>query len=60
MPKMKTHKATKKRVKLTAKNKVKAHSPYTSHLMQSKNGKEEGTLEKAVSLQNAKSRELFS
>jgi len=33
MPKQKTHKATKKRFRLTAKGKVKHRSSGTSHLM---------------------------
>ncbi len=38
MPKMKTHKGTKKRMKLTAKGKVKHKSANAGHLMSSKSG----------------------
>lgn len=36
MPKHKTHKGLKKRVKVTATGKVKHHSPYCGHLMSGK------------------------
>ncbi len=39
MPKQKTHKGLKKRVKITALGKVKYKSPYGSHLMRTKNAK---------------------
>jgi len=39
MPKMKTHKGTAKRFKVTAKGKVKYKHPGGSHLMNSKNAK---------------------
>ena len=38
MPKMKTHKGLKKRVKLTAKGKLRHKSPNAGHLMSSKSG----------------------
>lgn len=38
MPKMKTHKGTKKRMKLTASGKVKHKSANSGHLMSTKNG----------------------
>lgn len=39
MAKAKTHKGLKKRVKLTAKGKVKRKKAFTGHLMSSKNSK---------------------
>ena len=36
MPKQKTHKGLKKRVKITASGKVKYKGPYGGHLMESK------------------------
>ena len=39
MPKMKTHSGAKKRFKLTAKGKVKAHHGMTSHILGKKSAK---------------------
>ncbi|MCX5632707.1 MAG: 50S ribosomal protein L35 [Phycisphaerae bacterium] len=39
MPKHKTHKGLTKRVKVTARGKVKAHKSYAGHLMSGKNAK---------------------
>ena len=39
MPKMKTHSGAKKRFKLTAKGKVKAHHSFTSHILEKKSPK---------------------
>jgi large subunit ribosomal protein L35 len=44
MPKMKTHKGLKKRVKVTATGKLKRHHSGASHLMTSKNAKRRRTL----------------
>jgi len=38
MPKMKTHKGTKKRMKLTGNGKVKHKPPNSGHLMSGKSG----------------------
>ena len=38
MPKMKTHKGLNKRVKITARGKVRFHKSFTGHLMSSKSG----------------------
>lgn len=38
MPKMKTHKGVKKRVKITAKGKVRHKHPNAGHLMSGKSG----------------------
>ena len=39
MPKQKTHKGLRKRVKITASGKVKRKKSFSGHLMSSKNGK---------------------
>ena len=39
MPKMKTHSGAKKRFKLTAKGKVRAHHAFTSHILEKKSAK---------------------
>ena len=39
MPKKKTHKGLKKRVKVTASGKVKAHKSFKGHLMSGKSSK---------------------
>ncbi len=39
MPKQKTHKGLAKRVKLTARGKIKLHKAGASHLMSTKNAK---------------------
>jgi large subunit ribosomal protein L35 len=39
MPKQKTHKGLKKRVKITASGKIKYKGPYGGHLMESKSAK---------------------
>jgi len=39
MPKKKTHKGLKKRVKITASGKVKAHTSFMGHLMSGKTAK---------------------
>ncbi len=46
MPKMKTHKGLKKRVKVTANGKVKYKSRNSGHLMSSKSGNRCRTLRK--------------
>ncbi len=47
MPKHKTHKGLTKRVKVTARGKVKAHRSYAGHLMSSKNAKRRRRVGKA-------------
>lgn len=46
MPKTKSHRGSKKRMKLTANGHVRKSSPYKSHLMSSKNGKRKRKLRK--------------
>jgi large subunit ribosomal protein L35 len=48
MPKMKTHKGLKKRVKITASGKVKAHKSFTGHLMSGKSSKRRRRLGKPL------------
>ncbi|MBC8482040.1 MAG: 50S ribosomal protein L35 [Planctomycetes bacterium] len=54
MPKQKTHKGLKKRVKVTASGKVKFSKSFSGHLMSSKNAKRRrrlsgtGTMTKAL------------
>lgn len=47
MPKLKTHKGVKKRIKLTGKGKVLRHRAGKSHLMSKKRGKGRRQLKKA-------------
>jgi|GEM_PF-315131 len=53
MPKMKTHKGLKKRVKLTAKGKVRYKSANSGHLMSGKTGNRCRSLRKAKTLNGA-------
>jgi large subunit ribosomal protein L35 len=48
MPKQKTHKGLKKRVKITATGKVKYRRPGGSHLMSGKNAKRRRRIGKAT------------
>jgi len=48
MPKQKTHKGLKKRVKVTAKGKIKRNIAGSGHLMSSKNAKRRRRLSKAT------------
>ncbi|MDD5011445.1 MAG: 50S ribosomal protein L35 [Phycisphaerae bacterium] len=48
MPKKKTHKGLKKRVKVTASGKVTAHKSFTGHLMSSKSAKRRRNLRKPI------------
>lgn len=50
MPKMKTHKGTKKRMKLTANGKVKHRSANSGHLMSGKSGDRCRNLRRATTL----------
>ena len=47
MPKMKTHRGAAKRVKLTAKGKLKRGKAYTSHILNKKSPKTKRNLRKA-------------
>ena len=48
MPKMKTHRGTAKRVKLTAKGKLKRSKAFTSHTLTKKSAKRKRNLRKAT------------
>ena len=48
MPKMKTHKGLKKRVKVTASGKIKAHKSFKGHLMSGKSAKRRRRLDKPM------------
>ena len=48
MPKQKTHKGLKKRVKVTATGKVKAHKSFTGHLLSGKSSKRRRHLGKPI------------
>ncbi|MCH7870150.1 MAG: 50S ribosomal protein L35 [Planctomycetes bacterium] len=50
MPKMKTHKGLQKRVKLTAKGKVKRRMSFAGHLMSGKSGSRRRRLGQAAML----------
>ncbi len=53
MPKMKTHKGTKKRMKLTANGKVKHKTANAGHLMSGKSGNRCRSLRKSSILKGA-------
>lgn len=46
MPKMKTHKGLRKRVKITASGKVRFNKSFAGHLMSGKNAKRKRSLRK--------------
>ena len=46
MPKVKTHRAARKRMKLTSKGKVKKPSAFTSHLLSNRSAKRKRSLRK--------------
>jgi len=46
MPKVKTHRAARKRMKLTATGKVKKPSAFTSHLLSNRSAKRKRSLRK--------------
>ena len=58
MPKMKTHKGLKKRVKVTANGKVKYKSRNAGHLMSTKSGNRCRSLRKPCTLSGAISKTI--
>lgn len=50
MPKMKTHRGAAKRVKLTAKGKLKRSKAFTSHILTKKSAKRKRNLRKATNV----------
>jgi large subunit ribosomal protein L35 len=53
MPKMKTHKGLKKRVKLTATGKIKRHHSGAGHLLAGKNAKRRRNLKGSAIMSDA-------
>jgi large subunit ribosomal protein L35 len=53
MPKQKTHKGLMKRVKVTARGKIRAHKSYSGHLMSGKNAKRRRRLGKVFIIRGA-------
>lgn len=53
MPKMKTHKGAKKRLRRTASGKLKRNSAFTNHLFANKTQKQKRKLRKAAVLKAA-------
>lgn len=60
MPKMKTHSASKKRFKKTAKGKVKRAHAYKRHLMASKTAKRKRHLRKGAYLEGGDAAQIKS
>ncbi|HLR08368.1 MAG TPA: 50S ribosomal protein L35 [Bacillota bacterium] len=58
MPKMKTHKASKKRFKKTATGKIKRGHAYTSHLFANKSQKQKRKLRQSTTVSNADYRRI--
>lgn len=58
MPKMKTHKGLKKRIKITANGKVKHKRPNANHLMSGKSGDRVRRLRKDAVLNNVISKNI--
>ncbi|MGB3366164.1 MAG: 50S ribosomal protein L35 [Acidaminobacteraceae bacterium] len=50
MPKMKTHRGAAKRVKLTAKGKLKRSKAFTSHILTKKSAKRKRNLRKSTNV----------
>ena len=53
MPKMKTHSGAKKRFKLTAKGKVRARHPFSSHILEKKSPKKKRAMAAPMTLKDA-------
>ena len=58
MPKMKTHKGTKKRVKVTARGKVRYKSANAGHLMSGKSGNRCRSLRRPNILKGARQKQI--
>ena len=59
MPKMKTHKGMRKRVKVTAKGKVKYRKSFKGHLMSSKSGDRRRRLRKPAIMSSTITRNVL-
>ncbi|MBA4417438.1 MAG: 50S ribosomal protein L35 [Syntrophus sp. (in: bacteria)] len=60
MPKVKTHRGLAKRVKVTAKGKIKRSKAYHSHLLSSKSPKEKSRLAKADTVHSTDAKRIRS
>lgn len=60
MPKVKTHRGLAKRVKITAKGKIKRGKAYHSHLLSSKSPKEKGRLSKSDTVHSTDAKRIRS
>jgi large subunit ribosomal protein L35 len=58
MPKLKSHRGLAKRVKITAKGKIKRSKAYHSHLLSSKSPKEKRRLSKADTVHPADAKRI--
>lgn len=58
MPKMKTHRSSAKRLRITKRGKVVAHHAYSSHLMSHKTKKQKRKLRKSRVLDGAAVRHI--
>ena len=58
MPKQKTHKGVAKRVRVTAKGKVRYKSSFAGHLMSGKSGNRKRTLRKPRLIEGAMAKRL--
>ncbi|MGQ9649975.1 MAG: 50S ribosomal protein L35 [Phycisphaerae bacterium] len=59
MPKMKTHKGLGKRVKVTARGKVKRRKAFTGHLLSGRPGRRLRRLKKAALMPKADARKVL-
>lgn len=59
MPKMKTHKGLDKRVKVTARGKVKRRKAFTGHLLSGRPGRRLRRLKKAALMPKADARKVL-
>ena len=60
MPKVKTHRGLAKRVKVTAKGKIKRAKAFHSHLLSSKSPKEKGRLSRADTVHDSDAKRIKS
>lgn len=59
MPKMKTHKGLKKRIKITARGKVMASAPNKGHLMSGKSGNRRRKLRRKILLSGPNAKRML-
>lgn len=58
MPKLKTHKGAQKRLKITAKGKIKRRKAYASHILTKKNAKRKRNLKQATLISKEESKRV--